>query len=331
MRPRIALLAALAAILALAVPAVASARHRHHHPNPPRVSATVTLDQPAEPLLTRTPIAFSGSVTPLHPSQRVILQRQVGINGDQWRTIDHGRTDATGRYTILHRFRQAGDRSLRTVVRTDRHVLRGESTPISITVEQQQIAGFTIGADDTSIDFGQSVTISGTLTGGVGGVPISVMLYGRNEHRGRFRPLAATTTDADGTYSFVQSPTRNAIYKVRVTTDRSRHTAALFIGVHDVVSIAPSASSATVGDAISFTGTVQPDKTGHVIFLQRLDGAVWRSIAVGRVGAGSSYSLATTLLTPGDVQFRTLVPGGPVNQRGVSSAVTIAVVPSPAT
>lgn len=330
MRPRIALLAALAAILALAVPAVASARHRHHHPHPhnPRVSATVTLDQPAEPLLTRTPIAFTGGVTPARPGQHVILQKQIGINGDQWRTIDHGRTDASGRYTILHRFRQAGDRNLRTVVRTDRHVLRGESTPISITVEQQQIAGFTIGADDTSIDFGQSVTISGTLTGGP---TTSVVLYGRNEHRGRFRPLAATTTDADGNYSFVQSPTRNAIYKVRVTTDRSRHTAALFVGVHDVVSIAPSAPSGTVGDAISFTGTVQPDKTGHVIFLQRLDGSVWRSIAVGRVGAGSTYSLSTTLFAAGDVQYRTLVPGGPVNQRGISSAVTIAVVPSPAT
>ncbi len=328
MRPRFALLAALAAILALAVPAVASARHRHHQPNPPRVSATVTLDQPAEPLLTRTPIAFSGNVTPVHPSQHVILQRQVGVNGDQWRTIDHGRTDAAGHYTIVHRFRQAGDRTLRTIVRADRHVLRGESTPISITIEQEQIAGFTIGASSTSIDFGQSVTISGTLTDGPN---TSVMLYGRNEHRGRFRPFAAATTDADGNYSFTQSPTRNAIYKVRVTTDRSRHTAALFIGVHDVVSIAPSTTNAAVGDTISFTGTVQPDKTGHIVFLQRLDGTVWRSIAVGRVGVGSSYSLATTLVSPGDIQFRTLVPGGPVNQRGISSAVTIAVVPSPAT
>lgn len=330
MRPRLSLLAVLVAALAFALPTAASARRGHHHPHPhhtPRVHATVTLDQPSGPLLTRTPIVFSGAVSPARAGQHVILQKQVGINGDQWRTLDHGRTDATGHYAIVHRFRQAGDRSLRAVVRTDGHVLRGESTPISITVEQQQIAGFTINASQTSIDFGGSVTITGTLTGGPN---TSVTLYGRNEFGGRFRPLAATTTDADGNYSFMQSPPRNAIYKVRVTTDRTRHTAALFIGVHDVVSIAPSATTAAVGEAITFTGTVQPDKTHHVIFLQRLDGSVWRSIAVGRVGAGSTYSLATTLVAVGDVQYRALVPGGPVNQRGVSSAVAITVTPSAA-
>jgi hypothetical protein len=328
-RPRLALPAALVAALALAVPSAASAhRHRHQHPHhPPRVHATVTLDQPTGPLLTRTPIAFTGSVSPAHAGEHVILQAQVGINGDQWRTIDRGSTDASGHYAILHRFRQAGDRSLRTVVRNDRRVLRGESTPISITVEQEQIAGFTIGASATSIDFGQSVTITGTLDNGAN---TSVTLYGRNELGGRFRPLAAGTTDAGGAYTFTQSPTRNAIYKVRVTTDRSRHTAALFIGVHDIVSIAPSATTAVVGETVSFTGTVQPDKTHHVIFLQRLDGGVWRSIAVGRVGPGSGYSLSTRLVAAGSVQFRTLVPGGPVNQRGVSSAVAIAVSPSPA-
>ena len=328
MRPRLALLVLLATALALSLPAGAFAK-RHSQPHKaPRISATVTLDQPAEPLLTRNPIAFSGNVTPSHPFQRVILQRQVGVNGDQWRTVDRGLTDAAGRYSILHRFRQAGDRTLRAVVRTDRHVRRGESTPISITIQQEQVAGFTIGASDTSIDFGQSVTISGTLTNGAN---TSVTLYGRNEHHGRFRPLAAATTDAGGNYAFTQSPTRNAIYKVRVTTDRARHSAALFIGVHDVVSITPSALSATVGDTITFTGTIQPDKTNHVVFLQRLDGTVWRSIAVGRVGAGSSYSLSTQLATAGPTQFRALVPGGPVNQRGISSAVTIAVASPAAT
>lgn len=326
MRPRLVLLVTLAATLALSLPAGAFAK-RHSQPHPPRINATVTLDQPTEPLLTRNPIAFSGNVTPAHAFQRVILQRQVGVNGDQWRTVDRGLTDGAGHYSILHRFRQAGDRSLRAVVRGDRHGRRGESTPISITVQQEQVAGFTIGATATSIDFGQSTTISGTLTDGAN---TSVTLYGRTEHGGRFRPFAAATTDAAGNYSFAQSPTRNAIYKVRVTTDRARHTAALFIGVHDVVSITPSALSATVGDSISFTGTIQPDKTNHVVFLQRLDGAVWRSIAVGRVGAGSTYSLSTPLATAGPTQFRTLVPGGPVNQRGISSAVEIAVSPSSA-
>jgi hypothetical protein len=292
-----------------------------------RVHATVTLAQPSATLLTRTPVTFTGTVAPNHVGQRVILQAQVGVNGDQWRTIDQGRIRPGSTFSIVHRFRQAGDRTLRAVFRGDRRNLRGESTPISITVQQTQVAGFTINASATSIDFGQGVTISGTLTGGAS---TSVTLYGRNEQSGPFHPLAAGTTDGSGNYSFAQSPTRNTIYQVRNTTTPSTRTAALFVGVHDVVSIAASAPAGNVGDTITFTGTVQPSKLGHVIFLQRLDGGVWRTVEVGRVGAGSSYSLAYVLDSVGSVQFRTLVPGGPVNQRGVSSAVTIAVTPSPA-
>ncbi len=292
-----------------------------------RVHATVTLDQPAGALQTATPITFTGSVAPNHRGQRVILQEQVGSNGDRWRTVDHGRIGADSKFSIVHRFRNAGDHTLRAVFRGDRRNIRGESTPVSITVEQQQVAGFTIGASATSIDFGQSVTISGTLTNGAN---TSVTLFGRDEQHGNFVALAAGTTDSGGAYSFTQNPVRNRIYQVRVTTNPSQQTAPLFVGVHDVVSIAASATSGTVGTAITFTGTVQPSKVGHVIYLQRLDGGVWRTIVVGHVGAGSNYGLAYVLDSAGSVQFRTLVPGGPVNQRGISSAVTIAVTPSSA-
>jgi hypothetical protein len=292
-----------------------------------RVHATVTLDQPTAALVTATPVTFTGTVAPRHAGQRVELQQQVGDNGDRWRTIDRGRIGANSAYAITHRFRSAGDRTLRTVFRTDRRNLRGESTPISITVEQQQVAGFTIGASATSIDFGQSVTVNGTLTNGAN---TSVTLFGRDEAHGPFQPLAAGTTDANGAYSFTQAPPRNTIYQVRVTTNPAQQTAPLFVGVHDVVSIAASAASGAVGSTITFSGTVQPSKVGHVVVLQRLDGAIWRTVVVGRVDAGSNYGLAYVLDSAGSVQFRTLVPGGPVNQRGISSAVTIAVTPSSA-
>jgi hypothetical protein len=73
---------------------------------------------------------------------------------------------------------------------------------------------------------------------------------------------------------------------------------------------------------------VQPDKSGHVILLQRLDGGVWRTVAVARIGDGSAYAVPFALAAPGAAQYRTLVPGGPVNQRGVSSAVQVTANPS---
>src|SRR6185436_15892601 len=118
------------------------------------------------------------------------------------------------------------------------------------------------------IDFGQAVTISGALDGGPS---TSVTLFAREEWRGRLRPIATGTTDPNGAYAFTQSPPRNTVYQVRVTSDLHHRTARLFQGVRDVVSISASTASAPVGTAVTFSGTVQPDKSGHVILLQRLD------------------------------------------------------------
>lgn len=326
MRPRIVLFIAMLAALALSLPATASARHRQfHRPHVERIAATVTLDQPSADLTTATPIAFTGTVSPANAGNRILLQRQASLDGDRWVAVDGGFVRADGRYTIVHRFRVPGDRSLRTLLLPNRHTLRSPSTPISITVQQLQVAGFTIGSSAQPIDFGQSVTIAGTLTGGA---TTSVTLFARDEWRGRLHAIATTTTDANGAYSFVQTPPRNTAYQVRVTTDPHTRTARLFQGVRDVVSIAASTTTAAVGDIVTFSGTVQPNKSGHVILLQRLDGGIWRTIAVARVGDGSAYAIPYTLAAPSSAQYRTLIPGGPVNQRGVSSAVEVTGSPS---
>jgi hypothetical protein len=322
LRPRIAVLIA-ALVAALTLSATASA-HRHHN-HPVRIAATVSLDQPSGDLTTATAIAFTGKVAPADAGHRILLQRQAGLLGDRWVPIDGGFVRADGSYTIDHRFRVPGDRTLRTLLLPNRHTLRSPSAPISIAVQQLQVAGFTIGSSAQPIDFGQSVTISGTLTGGAN---TSVTLFARDEWRGRPHAIATGTTDATGAYAFAQSPPRNTAYQVRVTSDPHKRTARLFQGVRDVVSLTASAETATVGDVVTFNGTVQPNKSGHAILLLRLDGGVWRTVAVARVGDGSSYSIPFTLAAAGTAQYRTLVPGGPVNQRGLSSAVQVTANPS---
>ncbi len=328
MRSRIAMLIAVVAALALALPTAALARpHGPLHPHHPRLAATVTLDQPSGALTTSTRIAFTGTVTPANAGHRVLLQRQVGLDGDRWVAVDGGFVRANGTYTIVHRFRVPGDRTLRTVLQPNRRTLRSASTPISITVQQLQVAGFTINASADPVDFGAGVTITGTLTGGAN---TSVTLFARDEWRGALHAIATGTTDGNGNYSFTQTPPRNTVYQVRVTTNPKQRTARLFEGVKDVVSIAASATSAPVGTVVTFTGTVQPSKVGHIVLLQRLSGnGVWQTVAFARVGVGSTYAIPFTLAAAGAATYRTLVPGGPVNQRGVSSAVQVTATPSP--
>src|ERR1700750_2675531 len=80
-----------------------------------RVSAEVTINGPdGQALVTGTPYTFSGTVSPPHVGERVLLQRQNGNgNGDHWGTIDRARIGAGGTYSIVHRFTNPGDANLR--------------------------------------------------------------------------------------------------------------------------------------------------------------------------------------------------------------------------
>ena len=92
---------------------------------------------------TAHPVVFSGTVTPNHAHERVFLQEQIG-SSDDWRTIKSGRIGPGSNYVIGHRFRVPGERDLRVLLPGDFRNIRGESDPVSVTIEQAQVPGFTI-------------------------------------------------------------------------------------------------------------------------------------------------------------------------------------------
>jgi hypothetical protein len=311
--------------------------HVHSRTVHERVAALVSLaaDQPAAD--TNTPITFSGQVSPNHAGETVFIQRQVGDSGDQWRTIRRARTrlDSQSQYSVPIRFRVPGDYELRAVFRRDSRNLRAVSDPVTVTIQQAQVPDFTINTSDPIIDFGTSATISGTLYLPGTATPepdVSVTLWGRIAHH-HFRTVGLpTTTDANGNYSFTVNPTFNTVYLVR-TTNRPpahRHTARLFEGVRDVVSLQASSPTAVVGQTITFSGTVSPDKAGHPVYLERLgvDGN-WHVVEVGEIRHDSTYSLPWTFGQVGTFTFRTRVPGGPRDVSGVSPSVNVTVTLPP--
>jgi hypothetical protein len=103
-------------------------------------------------------------------------------------------------------------------------------------------------------------------------------------------------------------------------------TANLDEGVQDVVTMSASAAGGMVGGAVSLSGTVTPDHTGHVVHLQLLgtDG-YWHNVATGVVANGSTYSFTYTFGETGDIQLRAQICGGPENVGGAAPAVTVVV------
>jgi hypothetical protein len=300
-----------------------------------RVAALVTLATATPTADTNTPVTFTGQVTPNHAVQRVLLQAQVGDNGNGWKTIERGQLDANSQYSIPFRFRVPGDYELRTVFRGDRRNIRAASDPVTVVIQQAQVPDFTIQSSAPIIDYGSTATISGVLylPGTTTPDPdVSVTLWGRIAHQ-PFKTIGLPVmTGADGSYSFTVDPTFNTVYMVRTTNRPPAHrsTAKLFEGVRDVVSLTASSPTALVGQTITLSGTVSPDKAGHPVYLERLgvDGN-WHVVEVGQIHNDSTYSLPWTFGNVGTFQFRTRVPGGPHDVSGVSAPVSVTVTLPP--
>jgi hypothetical protein len=301
------------------------------------VSLTASTPATANGYDTNHPILFTGHVDPNHAFQRVALQVQTGATGDEWKTIKSGILGPGSNYAIRYRFRIPGAYEVRALFPGDNRNIPGQSDPVSITVQQTQVPDFTINTSAPLIDYGQPATVSGVLylPGTTTPDPnVSVTLWGHTDGQDFHTIGLPFVTGTDGSYHFTVMPGNNTAYQVRTTfrPPPTRDSAVLFEGVRDVVSINPPATTSVVGGTVTFTGSVSPDKAGHVIYLQRLgvDGD-WHIVAVGFVKFNSTYQFGWTFGNPGTKEFRVRVPGGPENLGGNSVAVTINVTLPPVT
>ena len=294
-----------------------------------RVAALVSLAPSSPTGLTRHPIVFSGHVTPDHAGSVVALQEQKG-SSDDWTTLKRGVVGPDSNYNISHAWRVPGAYDLRVVFRGDARNVAAPSDVTSVVIQQTEIPDFTIQTSDPVVTNEQPVTISGILDepGTTTAEPnTSVSLFGAVPGSGNYREVTTATTGMDGSYSFANvASTTNELYQVRTTFAPARHTAVLFEGVQDVVTMQSSSLTSTVGGQVTFSGNVSPDKAGHVVYLQKLGADNdWHTVAVSFVNASSTFQFGWTFGTAGTKEFRARITGGPANVGGASQAVTIDV------
>lgn len=291
-----------------------------------RVAALVSLSASTSAAVTGQPVAFTGHVDPNHTGERVVLQQETPAG--EWHSLKSARLDGASNYSIVHRWRFAGDHTVRILFRSDARNIRAVANPVTVAVQQKQVPGFTIASSDQLISYGQSVIISGVLGHAAPTTPVT--LWARSAEQSQFIPIADTTTGSDGSYMFApQGPTSNTVYQVRTTLAPRRHSAVLFEGVQDVLTLTPSSTTSEVGGHVTFTGTVLPDKAGHVIYLQRLgaDGD-WHTEEIRLVTNASTFQFGWTFGKAGTDQFRARITGGDGDIGGASALVTIQVAPS---
>jgi len=290
-----------------------------------RVVDVVTLTGPASgtSLTTGTPATvFTGTVSPPDVGDEVVLQRQSATgNGLNWGTIQRAVVGPGGAFSFSHVFRVPGDANIRALVlATNRHLASG-SPALTYDISQAQNPALTATASADPIPFGSTVTISGTLAAG-SGQPVT--LYAR-ESGGTFMAVAQLTTGTGGAYTFpAQMPVHSTYYQVRGASVKSR---IVFEGVTDVLTATASPSSIPQGGTVTFSGTVAPDATGHVIWLQEENaaGTGFHTVQVATVLSGSTFTIIHQLFAVGTHTFRVEIPGGPLNGGADSQTFPVTV------
>jgi hypothetical protein len=306
-------------------PGLTHSRTVHEH-----VAALVSLTASSTTGTTRHPLVFSGHVTPDHAGSVVVLQQQRG-SSDDWRTVERTAVGTGSNYQFSHAWRVPGSYNVRVRFRRDARNTAAASDPVSVVIQQTEVPDFTINTSDPIVANGTPVTISGVLDQPGTTIPepaTGVSLFERTPGGpSPWHEVTTATTGADGSYAFANvSSATNELYQVRTTFAPHRASAALFEGVQDVVTMQASSSTSTVGGHITFSGTVSPDKSGHVIYLERLGvDNDWHVVEVRFVTSGSTFQFGWTFGTAGTKDFRARIVGGPANVGGASPVVPVVV------
>jgi hypothetical protein len=294
-----------------------------------RVAPVVTLNGPSQlaALLTgrRNGVTFTGTVDPAEEGGRIALQREDATSSEEWHTIQFGRVGPKGVFSITHHFAIPGDVNLRIAVRVRRGVnARGTSTALSYVISQPQNPALTINSSAPVAAYGQPVKITGVLAGGKGQ---TVALLSHARRQPPFTKVGETTTSSNGEYTFTLTALRSGPYKAMAPGVSSR---TLFEGVRYLLSASASAAASPAGQPVTFSGTVTPVHTGHVVYLERENLAGGFHVAdVGTVAADGTYSISHYMFGSGKQVYRIHVPGDPENMGTSSQTFPVQVTPPP--
>ncbi len=267
-------------------------------------------------------VTFTGTVSPAATDARVILQRESATAPEDWHRIGIGTVGPGGEYSITHTFGIPGQATIRTVVRV-RGSLPAASEPLSYEIAPRQNPRLTIHASAQPLPYGQSVTLSGVSAAGAG-EPLTLLAASRG---GSFETVATVTPEASGDYEFpAQTPLRSTYYKVRSARTSSAN---LFEGVKPLLTATVSATSIASGQVLTFSGTIAPDHTGQVIYLERQSssGIGFHVVAQATVATGSSFVIEHIVVGVGPQVYRIKVPRDEESQATASELLKVEVTP----
>jgi hypothetical protein len=175
---------------------------------------------------------------------------------------------------------------------------------------------FTIAANPNPIVFGRTTTIAGRLSG-PDNAGKTVTLRGDGYPFGAFQNVATAVTNAQGDYSFAQTPALNTRYHAR---QGSQETGVVTVLVRIRTSLRVSDRTPRRGQVVRFSGRACPKHNGALVRLQRLTRRGWvtvRSTRLRDARGCSAYSRRMRVYR--DARYRTVVLRDADHANGISA------------
>jgi hypothetical protein len=177
----------------------------------------------------------------------------------------------------------------------------------------------TLKASANPVTFSQPLALSGSVKGAKAGV--AVTLEGHGVSAPAFSQVAATTTDAQGDFSFALRPRANTVFRATAAKTPPVQSAELTVQVRPLVGLRVSDTTPRKGQRVRFRGTIRPPHDGTVISIQRkqADGN-FATVARTRLrDAGDTFSrYGRRLRVRSTGTYRTLIEAHADHAEGIS-------------
>ncbi|WP_238334776.1 DUF1906 domain-containing protein [Kribbella amoyensis] len=191
--------------------------------------------------------------------------------------------------------------------------------------------GSTIAASVPSVSYGGAVTLYTRATrkdngASLTGVPLS--LYARAKNSSTWREVARVTSDGTGQASSVQKPTVSTVYAwgYNGSTDllgsRSGN-ATIEVRPTITANLAPAAIK--LGATTTFYGYLRPQHPGTTVYLQRLTGPNWPTVATSKLNSTGNYGFSIKPTARGNHYYRVVWLADADHATTVSATKSVAV------
>jgi hypothetical protein len=188
--------------------------------------------------------------------------------------------------------------------------------------------GLTIRTTTNPLVAGEGVEIYGRLQG-TDSAGQRILLFHRINPAASFSLIGATRTDSAGYYEFVRADgVVNSNRNWYVVGPGGTHSRTVHELVSSIVTLDTASSTSLTGEAVDFTGTVFPAHPYERVLIQEQNsnaGNGWHTIATGRTGSASAFSVDHKFKVAGSYTLRAYFPSDARNIAGQSDSVTLTV------